>query len=153
MPGERWPDKRARAVVFAGANRLQKDHPEAGLDPDRIADLALAVRSFVFTDEEVREENADVKAHRIGYSADCMQFATIEPDVAGLALDLWLGAERAAAAKKELGAQDPANAFRRLYGWVRIAVGPGTDVDALVPWIQTARRHAAETKAGQQIRM
>lgn len=153
MPGERWPDKRARAVLFAGANRIARDAPDSAADPDTAADLGLAVRELLFTDPEVREENVDPKANRIGYSADCMQFATLEPTTGGIDLSLWLGTERLPTAKERLAAEDHPNAFRRLYGWARIVLRPGDDVSTLAEWVKTARAHAAETKSKQQVSM
>lgn len=147
MTGERWPDKRARAVLFAGAKKQATD--EAGADPDEVADLGLQVRGFLFTDEEVREDQADTKAHQIGYSGDCMQFATLQPVPEGLALGLWVGPEGKEAAKKELGAVDDPNPFRSHFGWVRLPLAPGSDLKGIKDWVRRARRHAAENKSQQ----
>ena len=151
MTGERWPDKRARAVLYAGANRLHRD--ANGPEPDATADTGIALRDLLFVDAEVREENADTKAHRIGYAADCMQFATLEPAPDGLALSLWVGTEHVAEAEADLGAEPHENPFRRMYGWVRIPVRPGQDVTAMAPWIGRAAQHAADTKRGQHVSM
>lgn len=144
MTGERWPDKRARAVLYAGA---KKQAAEGDADPDKVADLGLQVREFLFTDEEVREDQADTKAHQIGYSGDCMQFATLQPVPEGLALGLWVGPENKEAATKELGAQDDPNPFRSHFGWVRVPLAPGQDPQKVKAWVERARRHAAENKS------
>lgn len=153
MTGERWPNKRARAVLFAGANKRERGDAGTAIDPNVIADTGLMVRELLFVDDDVREETADVKAHRIGYSTDCMQFATLEPVADGLALDLWVGTGQVQEAAEAIGAQEPANAFRKLYGWVRVPVAPASDMDLLSTWIRRARRHAVETKATQNVRM
>jgi hypothetical protein len=147
MPGERWPDKRARAVLFAGANKLAKD--DLAVDPDAVADLGLAVRERLFADDEVREETADAKAHRIGYNADCMQYAILGPATDGVLLSLWVGPDAAPEAKQALGATDDPNPFRRLYGWVQCTVTPAADLDHVAEWVARARRHSAAVKAQQ----
>lgn len=148
MPGERWPDKRARAVLFAGANKLAKDN--ASVDPDAVADLGLAVRELMFTDDEVREDTADAKLHKIGYSADCMQYAILGPRPDGVTLSLWLGPGQADEAKDVLGAAEDPNPFRKLYGWVACPVTRETTLDDLADWIARARRHAETVKAEQK---
>ncbi|MBW3583062.1 MAG: hypothetical protein KY455_08190 [Euryarchaeota archaeon] len=147
MPGERWEDKRARAVLFAGANKLARDGQD--LDPEAVAETGLHVRDHLFVDKEVREENADVKANRIGYSHDCMQFATLEPQPAGLWLSLWVGPDKVAEAKETLGAVDDPNAFRRMFGWVRVPIAPRGVPGGLEAWVERAVRHAAEEKKRQ----
>ncbi len=147
MPGERWPDKRARAVLFAGANKRKSEG--AAVDPDAVAELGLAVRELLFVDKEVREETADAKAHRIGYSADCMQFATLEPADDGVRLGLWIGTNDATTARAALQADDDPNPFRKLYGWVRVPVRSASDVARLGDWVRNARSHAGAVKKQQ----
>lgn len=147
MPGERWPDSRARAVLYAGANKLAKENP--GVDPDQVAELGLAVRERVFTDDEVREDNADPKTNKIGFSADCMQYALIGPATNGVSLSLWVGPDAAPDAKAALAAEDDPNPFRKLYGWVRCTVTNDTDLGAVATWIERARNHAAAVKGTQ----
>lgn len=147
MPGERWPDKRARAVLFAGANKRKNEG--ADVDPDAVADLGLAVRELLFVDKEVREENADVKAHRIGYSADCMQFAILEPAADGVRLGLWVGNEASSNARAALHADDDPNPFRKMYGWVRVPVTGPDEVPRLSEWVKRARSHASQVKQQQ----
>lgn len=144
MPGERWPDKRARAVLFAGARRHAAEGAE--VDPDAVADTGLAVRETLFVDDEVREDNADPKANRIGYNRDCMQYATLEPSPDGLWLGLWLPEDVRGAAEETLGAAPDPNPFRKMYGWVRIPITPGQDVAELKDWVQKAVAHAAAVK-------
>lgn len=147
MPGERWPDKRARAVLFAGANKLVRDGAE--LDADAVADLSLEVRDLLFLHHEVREEVADRTANRIGFSADCMQFATLEADHRGPLLGLWVGTEHTEAAKRDLDAEDDPNPFRKMYGWVRVPVAAATELKAVDGWVHHAFEHAMRTKAAQ----
>ena len=146
--GERWPDKRARAVLFAGANKLAKE--DERVDPDAAADTGLAVRELLFTDAEVREDTADSKQNQIGYSGDCMQFATLQPEGPGVALGLWVGPEAVEPAKDEVGAVGDPNPFRSHFGWVRIQVGPGQDLEPLRSWVERARAHAREQKNAQE---
>lgn len=147
MTGERWPDKRARAVLFAGANKLAKQDPD--VDPDAVAETGLRLRELLFMDEEVREDNADTKQNQVGYSADCMQFATLQAGGKGVHLGLWVGPDATQEAKKELGAVDDANPFRAHFGWVRIELAPDMDVSRLGHWVERARSHAREQKAEQ----
>jgi hypothetical protein len=147
MTGERWPDKRARAVLFAGASKAAKEHGD--MDPDQVADAGLRVRELLFTDEEVREDTADAKQHQIGYTADCMQFATLQPEGDGLALGLWVGPGGAPEAMEELGAEADPNPFRSHFGWVRVHVDPEEDPAALRLWVERARAHAREQKRTQ----
>ncbi len=144
MTGERWPDKRARAVLFAGAKKHHDDD-----HANELADLGLTVREHLFVDDEVREDNADVKANRIGYSRDCMQFATLEPSADGIALSLWVGNEAKEAAMEDLGAEEDPNPFRRLYGWVRVTFDDAPDDERLAKWVAHAVAHASEEKAAQ----
>lgn len=147
MPGERWPDKRARAVLVAGANKLARDGAE--LDPEAIGALGLRVRETLFVDPEVREETQDAKAHTIGYNLHCMQYALLAPDKDGIALSLWVGQDAANEACDVLRAEPDSNPFRRMYGWVRCVVKDQNDAEAVTPWVARSVEHAAQVKAAQ----